>query len=98
MKRRSPRSIAVPVSRSQRSKCSGLDQEPWISTRSGSGSSSIHTTPGVPPAGRPLLVTRAVVDAENAHRHDSTELAAAIMSICQERGIVRRSRTVARSA
>ena len=49
-------------------------------------------------SGRPVLVTRAVVDPENAHRHDAVELAAAIMSICQEHGIVRRSLTVARSA
>ncbi len=50
------------------------------------------------PGTRPLLITRAVVDTENAHRHDAVELAAAIMSICQERGTIRRALTVARTA
>ena len=51
-----------------------------------------------PPGEHPLLVTRDVVDAENAHRHDSITLAAAIMAICQERAVLRRPLTVARSA
>ena len=40
----------------------------------------------VRPAGGPDLVTRHVVDAQNAHRHDSGLLAAALMEILQERG------------
>ena len=52
----------------------------------------------VRPAGGPDLVTRHVVDPQNAHRHDSDLLAAALMEILQERGRSRPLLHVASSA
>ena len=48
--------------------------------------------------GGPELVTRPVVDAANAHRHDSALLAAALMAIFQEHGRARPQLRVASTA
>lgn len=52
-----------------------------------------------PPAGMaPRLVLEDVVDARNAHHHDSTRLAAAVMRVVEREAGTRRRASVARSA
>jgi uncharacterized cofD-like protein len=43
----------------------------------------------------PLIVSRDVVDADNAHRHDSRKLTAAIMELYDERTVMRRKHALA---
>jgi 2-phospho-L-lactate transferase/gluconeogenesis factor (CofD/UPF0052 family) len=52
----------------------------------------------VPPRTGPEVIRRAVVDVGNAHRHDSALLAAALLSIYQQRGRSRPPLRVANTA
>ena len=52
----------------------------------------------VPPRTGPEVIRRAVVDVGNAHRHDSALLAAALLSIYQQRGRLRPPLRVANTA